>query len=232
MESSLSIVFVAMTLAPLASSSFGKTRTQTAPDQTISIRVYDQAEISAGTLNSALDEASRLFRTAGIRINWEQPAVAPPEDGGIDMSSAASLKPEQRCYIVIRLLRRTPARVFPGALGFALPFNSSGAHISIFYDRVDGIARSINSVSYVVLGHALAHEIGHVLLGSSEHSIGGLMQGHWTEASWRLASVGLLTFRRDEAKRMSAGLRRFQGPYVVPGHESMVASSVQRDSPH
>jgi hypothetical protein len=232
MESSLSIVFVATTLAALASSSFGKTRAQNAPDQTISIRVYDRAEIPAGTLRSALDEASRLFRTAGIRINWEQPAVASPEDRGIDMSSAASPKSEQRSYVVVRVLRPTPERILPDALGFSLPFASSGAHVSIFYDRVDGIARSMNTVSYVVLGYAVAHEVGHVLLRSSEHTTGGLMQGRWNRASWRLASAGLLAFRREDAERMGEGLRRFQDPNALPEHESMLASSVQQRSSH
>jgi hypothetical protein len=231
MQRSLRIVFVAMTLAPLAGFSFGKARTQIALDQTVSVRVYDLAQLPGGTLTSAFSEAARLFRAAGIRINWERVAAA-PEGSGMDMTGAASARSAQRRGIVVQIVQRRSRRVFPGALGFALPFTSSGAHVLIFYDRIDALVRSMDIAAYVVLGHAIAHELGHVLLGSSEHSVGGLMQGHWTEASWRLAAAGLLTCCRKEAERMDEGLWRFQDPYALPERDSMLAGSEHRPSPH
>ncbi len=125
------------------------------------------------------------------------------------MSSAVSRNPDERHYLVVRMMRRMPANVFPGALGFSLPFARRGAHVSIFYDRVQILARSVNTAPYIILGHAIAHEIGHVLLHSSEHTSGGLMQARWSPASWRLASAGLLAFRPEEAERMSEVLGKF-----------------------
>jgi len=42
--------------------------------------------------------------------------------------------------------------------------------------------------------HALAHEMGHVLRLSSEHTNAGLMQASWNPGTWNLASAGLLAF--------------------------------------
>jgi hypothetical protein len=225
MNSSLRIVFVAGAFSMAAGSISGKTGREIAPERTLSIHLYDQAQVPAGTLHLATVEATRLFRAAGIQVIWQQPPAEPPEDRGIDMRSIASRQPDERRYFVVRIMRRIPATVFPGALGFALPLARTGAHVSIFYDRVEALTRSVSAALYVILGHAMAHEIGHILLRSSEHAGGGLMQARWNQASWSLASAGLLTFRPEEAKRMGEGLLRFSAPYKFPEHESLLASS-------
>lgn len=176
----------------------------------LSVHLYDQAGVRARTLNCGTAEAARLFRAAGIRVDWEQPSAEAPEDQGIDMTNAASRRIETRRYLVVRLVRGTPANVFPGALGFALPFAHRGAHVTIFYDRMEALTKSVNAPMYVILGNVIAHEMGHVLLGSSDHAKGGLMQERWGAASWRLASAGVLAFGREEAKRMARAAVTFQ----------------------
>ncbi|HEX4769364.1 MAG TPA: hypothetical protein VH351_00935 [Bryobacteraceae bacterium] len=210
MNSWFSIAPIVSTFVLMAGSGSGKTGMEPAPAQTLSIHLYDRAQAPAPTLDSATGQANYLFRAVGIRIKWECPSPELPEDRGTDMTSAAFQQPDARPYVVVRLIRRTPATVFPGALGYALPFARTGAHVVIFYDRVEILAHSANEAVDVVLGYAMAHEIGHVLLGSSEHARGGLMQARWTSATWRLASSGLLVFTHEEAERMSAGLQKFQ----------------------
>jgi hypothetical protein len=70
----------------------------------------------------------------------------------------------------------------------------------------------MSTASYVILGHAIAHEIGHVLLGSSEHSSSGLMRAQWNQANWHLASAGLLTFLPEQTERMREEVSRFRAP--------------------
>ncbi|MDQ2777177.1 MAG: hypothetical protein M3Y57_19995 [Acidobacteriota bacterium] len=130
-------------------------------------------------------------------MTW-QLDVESPEDRGIDMSSASAQKNDNRRYIVLSLITGSPETVCPGALGFALPLAHTGAHASIFYDRVEAMARTASTARYVVLGYAIAHELGHVLLRSNEHSQGGLMQTRWSLATWRLASEGLLSFLPEQ----------------------------------
>jgi hypothetical protein len=109
-----------------------KSGSEIAQPQTLSIRLYDQAHVPIAVLRSAITEANRLFRAAGVRVIWEQPSAEPAEDQGTDMTGAAFRQPDDRGYIAVRLMRRTPATAFPGALGLALPFAHIGAHVLIF----------------------------------------------------------------------------------------------------
>lgn len=215
MNRAIRLALVVNTLALMGASVSGKSRNALAPGQTISIRVYEHAQTPAGVLHSATDQASWLFRAAQIRISWEFPSTESPEDQGTDMTSAAFQQPDARPYIVVRLMRRTPATVFPGAMGYALPFAHAGAHVVIFYDRVETVADSSKTATYLVLGCAVAHEIGHVLLGSSDHATGTLMQAQWTSATWRLASMGLLAFTREQAERMGQDCKDLSSPHIA-----------------
>ena len=47
-------------------------------------------------------------------------------------------------------------------------------------DRVDWLASTGKAVRAEVLGRAIAHEIGHQLLGSNDHTPRGLMRETWT----------------------------------------------------
>lgn len=232
MNSSLRIAFLASVAALIVSSTSGKTRRAIAAEETISIRLYDQAKVPAAVLDSATIEATRLFRAAGIRISWERPLLESPEDQGTDMTAIAFRQPDERPYLVVRFMRRTPATVFPGALGYSLPFAHRGAHVLIFYDRVEKLTHRVNTATYVILGHAMAHELGHVLLRSSEHSNGGLMQACWTPASWHLASAGLLGFEREEVRRMRARLGKFQADYNAPDSQPLSKFSVTHGQQH
>jgi hypothetical protein len=177
-------------------------------------------------------ETARLFRAAGIRISWEHLSAESLEDEGTDMTAAAFRQPDERPYLVIRLIPRTPTTVFPDALGYSLPFAHRGAHVVIFCDRVEALTQRVNTAAYVILGHAMAHELEHVVLGSTEHTSGGLMQARWTPASWRLASAGLMAFGCAEIKRMRAGLSKFQVAVEgVPLHELELASFALWPSP-
>jgi hypothetical protein len=233
MKRATRLALIAATLALTSASVSGKSRNALAPGQTISIRVYEHAQTLAGVLHSATDQASWLFRAAQIRISWEFPSTETPEDQGTDMTStsAAFQQTDARHYIVVRLMSRTPATVFPGALGYALPFAHAGAHVVIFCDRVETLADSSNKAPELILGYAVAHEIGHVLLGSSDHSAGTLMQAQWTATTCHLASMGLLAFTREQAQRMDAALQRFQVRHTLPVQTPTLTSPALLRSP-
>jgi len=234
MHRSFSTAFLASTLVLLTGSASGQPGGNIKLKPTLSIRLYDQAQVPTGVLHAATVEASRLFRAADIQTTWEQPGVEAPADRGIDMSEnrSTTVRPaDERPYVVVRLVRGMPASALPGALGFALPLARTGAHVTIFSDRVEALARSGNAAGPVILGHALAHEIGHVLLGSSAHTTGGLMQARWNAASWHLASAGLLAFGPAEVARLGTGVAQFQARHPRPEHGPVLAWSAPHGSP-
>ena len=64
--------------------------------------------------------------------------------------------------------------------------------------RVDGLLPS------AMLGHLIAHEIGHLLLPGTDHSASGIMCPQMREGDWNLARVGALTFTPRQAAMLRA----------------------------
>lgn len=204
----------------------GKSKSQIDLEHTLCIRLYNQAPVPSATLKWATVDVTRIFVSSGINVIWEQPATETPEDRGADMSSAPLAGRErERPYIAVRILARTTSNILPGALGFALPFGQTGAQVSLFYDRVEATARSQTVTPYVALGYAMAHEIGHVLLRSSEHSAAGLMQARWNQTTWRLATGGVLTFLPEQKQRIRIAVLQFSALLESPEHATMLAQS-------
>jgi hypothetical protein len=48
--------------------------------------------------------------------------------------------------------------------------------VTILYDRIETAALAVAPSVTKILGNALAHEIGHVLLRSEQHSQSGIMK--------------------------------------------------------
>jgi hypothetical protein len=79
----------------------------------------------------------------------------------------------------------------------------------VFYDRVERVARTYLNTSrrdgiddtdnVIVLAHAMAHEIGHLLLPYG-HSTTGLMRADWDAKDMRLAVHGRLNFTSEQAE--------------------------------
>ena len=67
-------------------------------------------------------------------------------------------------------------------------------------DRVLEQAKSGNLSVPVTLGHAMAHEPGHLLMPSAGHTSSGLMRGKWSPSDFLLAAQGKLHFTSQQAE--------------------------------
>jgi hypothetical protein len=90
------------------------------------------------------------------------------------------------------------------ALAAARPFQPTGNRITLYLDRLEGILE--NGPSAAVLGHVLAHEIGHVLLGHNGHSNEGLMKANWSQAEFAAMPYRLMKFTAYQAEELNATL--------------------------
>ncbi len=61
-------------------------------------------------------------------------------------------------------------------------------------------------LAHALLGHVLAHEIGHLLLRSNSHSVSGIMSARWTGEELRRLSEGAMFFTPLESKVMAGRL--------------------------
>lgn len=68
-------------------------------------------------------------------------------------------------------------------LGFAVvdPNTHAGKMATVFHDQVQAVARRTGVARSELLGRALAHEVGHLLLGVRGHSRSGIMRAVWTD---------------------------------------------------
>ena len=68
-----------------------------------------------------------------------------------------------------------------------------------------------------LLGHAMAHELGHILLGTGSHAKTGLMQPGWGDSALDDISKGRLLFSSKDAARIRVAVaRRAGGEPVLP----------------
>lgn len=92
----------------------------------------------------------------------------------------------------------TPSRFVLGAApSLAL---ECGGIVYLFFDQIRAIASAQRVAPALVLGTAVAHEIGHVLLGRRGHSAEGLMPASWKADDWQRATLGLLLFSPVEGE--------------------------------
>ncbi|MBZ5537059.1 MAG: hypothetical protein LAO31_13985 [Acidobacteriia bacterium] len=178
------------------------------------ILVYDQVGIKPGTLDGAKAVTGEIFRKAGVELEW------------MDCSKSSTAnksvcgQPLTFNEIVLLIIRRPKERSSGSG-------SSTGGHavrtapergngmISIFFERTEQIAEhgitfyhvKIDKAQSIVLGHLIAHEIGHVLLSNGDHSRSGIMKEWLLQREWMLAVSGHLQFTREQAEMIRQGVR-------------------------
>jgi hypothetical protein len=84
--------------------------------------------------------------------------------------------------------------------------NAIGSQADVFYTKI----ASFHGVSSVepgtLLGHAMDHELGHLLLGSNSHSLTGLMCANWRTKDLIHMEEGGLLFSEEQSRKMRAKL--------------------------
>lgn len=174
----------------------------------ITVRVYDYVQVSQGMLAEAEEEAGRILANAGIETEWLACSVGQEEEAG----DAACERPIGPNDLIVRILPKSMAARLPFrnvTLGFALLTEEGGRGYvaAILYHKAERLAEETGIDRYHVLAHAIAHEIGHLLLCTLKHNGRGLMRANWGLEELQLARRGLLPFTPKEAARLRAEVR-------------------------
>jgi hypothetical protein len=82
------------------------------------------------------------------------------------------------------------------------------SYAGISCPAVHDAAVSLESDAAIVLGAVMAHELGHILLGSRDHATSGVMVTRLGAHEIREAASGELQFLRSQAHRMRAEAAR------------------------
>ena len=210
----LSAMLALGVLLTLASEVSGKTPATgpVEPNLQITVRVYNYSGTSRGTLLRAEEEGSRIFGEAGVELVWLDCPTSHAEENKYPACAA----PLGAMAVDLRLLPPFMAdrlKSNRNEMGLALPCAQPGSASAawVFYQRVAEVAESRLASQSQVLGHAMAHEIGHLLLGPDHHSRGGIMRANWDQRYLEDASRGQLLFTRDQAELIRAEVQTRSG---------------------
>jgi hypothetical protein len=115
-------------------------------------------------------------------------------------------------YVVLRLMPDRMANKYstqPSNVGYAMipPPGARAMFASIFVDRVRRRAKESSALYSSLLGHAIAHEIAHLLLRSAEHGAHGLMRSNWRPSDMRETRGFLMTFSAEEVRTIQRNLQ-------------------------
>jgi len=130
----------------------------------LTVDVANYAEIPRSTLASAEREASRSYTAIGIEVQWLYPA---PTDLGRADATVLLLSRE------VGERKITREQLADAVLGQA---HKPSARAHIYWHRVQALADRYALAHPDVLGYAVAHELGHLLLPEYSHAPTGIMK--------------------------------------------------------
>ena len=180
-----------------------------APLSQVTVSVHNDAHVPLDTLVSAESTASRVFREAGLNVEWMN-CIGVGNHG----SASPCTKAAYPTYLHIRIVAR--ARNLPGStFGIAyLSADGSGCYSSAFLEPIAHLHAIGGQGVAPVLGHVMAHEIAHLLLGTNSHAAEGIMRAQWQRDELMSASRGELLFSPRESQVMRERLSAVGRPTV------------------
>jgi hypothetical protein len=156
----------------------------------LAVRVYDNTGVPPGDRAWALEAVHAILQDAGIAVTWR-------EDDNVPAPAE----------VIVRIVT-APAEALPGSLGFSLidVERRAGTLATVYADRIAKLAALSGADPGRLLGRAMAHEIGHLLLGTTRHADRGLMRGVWTSVELHRDQAWDWSLSREDVARMRRGL--------------------------
>ncbi len=177
----------------------------------IVVRVNNYAKVSSASLATAEREVARIFAAAGLQILWTN---CPPTGSTSAEQDPCSL-PLVANEVVVRLIPEAINHQYQDSIfGFAVV--PLFATINMNYVVRSAQRDNAEAEMPIVLGTAIAHEIGHLLLGLKSHSPAGIMQPNWGRSQLHQALMGGLLFSPGQAERIRSEVKsRIEKPAVA-----------------
>ena len=152
-------------------------------DQQITVVLCDKARLSPGQRAQAKAQATRILRTSNIGVEWKESCDTVEKPSYLSLVIA----PRQKDVIDRR----------PDSMGLAVVTKGPYRRAYVFFDLVREFdarhpARSSPETHAVMLGHAMAHELGHLL--GRKHALSGIMMKQWGPRERSDAMAGTLRF--------------------------------------
>jgi len=173
------------------------------PTPTLTVRVFNYAQVSVRTLSSAEREADHILSAAGRQVIWLD-CLGKAQDLQSRVLCEMGWSPE---LPALRLLSGQVTKQFQGLeFGFA----TVPVLATIHYENI--VSRSLRdnspSEESTLLGCVIAHELGHLFLEKDTHSLVGIMQSHWGRDQIQQAQTSNLRFTPEQVVRLRERVQR------------------------
>jgi hypothetical protein len=172
----------------------------------MTIRVLDQAHLPVKMILEMERYVEARLAFIEIDVNWV--------DCATDVHACEALRHPNEFWL--RILGQVPRDAGPDQVGYTQPGVPGGGGIqcvNVFHPVVEQVAKHLSISTHQMLGAAVAHEIGHLYLGTNAqaHSLAGIMCGDWSRREVVSAAGGELNFTREQGSRIRNAVRRAQG---------------------
>jgi len=187
----------------------------------ITVLVFNYAGVDDKKLKLAQDIAGKVYRNAGIEMKW---LCGPTTD---EARAAYSASPPSlgMGYLILNIKSAIPAQWSKHKEVCGVAYLSAASQFAkiadIWFERVEkltweklsgssqGIFRSqisVNVLTGLTLGIVMAHELGHLLLGTNSHSRRGIMRPGWDRQNLQDAYTGVQSFMPEQVGKVRANV--------------------------
>jgi hypothetical protein len=184
-------------LAPWAARMAASGEPQPKPE--FAVKVADYAKVDHATLKKAKLVAASIFARAGVKANlsdWEDCNDVPERSGTFHVIIRDSPESYGLPASVLGVVPRTVNEI-------------DRNFVFVFYKVAIQLGAQTLISSATILGYAMAHVIGHVLLDQPSHSRSGVMKANWTVNDMReMNNTWGLNFDPEQSGRIQAEVRR------------------------
>ena len=166
------------------------------------VRIYMTSAAHARDWKTSIAEATAILDDAGIDVDWINCS-----ETVVPIRCALPLKLNE---VAVRIVRGPASGHHHDTLGDSLldPVRRIGTLATIYLDRVEWLAAAGGVDAGIVLARAIAHELGHLVLGTTAHSRRGLMRPVWSRDELIRARAADWRFPAEDATRLQQALGR------------------------
>lgn len=169
------------------------------------IRTYNTFGVTTEEMTHARSVAAIILQDAGLQAVWRDCS-----DGCADARGPGE--------VLVRIVT-APKTIVAESLGCALVDLQEGAGTlaTVYANRINAVGSRTGVNAATLLGRVIAHEIGHLVLGTSHHSSAGLMRALWSDRELQRDIAADWTFSREDVTRIDRRLaiRRCEGCSII-----------------
>jgi len=178
----------------------------------VTVQVRNYAHVRAKSLAKAEAIAGRMYRQAGVGIEWlgEIPRDA---SGTHTAPEAEEPRANPVAQLTIDIVTASIARrrgYSDDVVGFVSvpPGGGMGRVGHVVYERIKDVAAGGASSTTDILGIIIAHDIGRLILGAGSGTLNGVMTRTWSLDDLQRVNPMALSFTPAETERVHATLQR------------------------